>query len=91
MRNVILSKIEEIKGLAESKNDALPTGGLESIIALENQLRILPNDESIDIHQSEYASLLDQAVALELQFENMHPRLSALLREIIKILSDMGV
>lgn len=91
MKIPLLDKLAELRGLAQKKPDVLPESGLSNIEAFEENVRLLPDGELSNSHNDEYATLLDQATRLELEFEDTHPHFSSTMREIVRILTDMGI
>ena len=91
MKKPLLDKIDELRAFAEKKPDVLPDNGMRNIVALEERIRLMPVNDVPVTSGDQYQTLLDQATSLELEFENTHPHLSAIIREIIRLLTASGI
>jgi len=89
MKEQLLDKVAEIRNLI--KNDDVSGSRMHSLDAFDNSLRLMPKDGFTESSDNELIMLLEQAKQLEQEFENTHPHFSATLREIVSMLSSMGI
>jgi len=89
MKEKLLDKTTEIRKLLD-KGDA-SGNRVHDFDAFENNLRLIPSDRFENASSNEVLDLLEQAKSLEQQFEISHPHFTATMKEIVRLLSAMGI
>lgn len=89
MKHSLLEKTSELAQLIKKHSDS--DAGVTKLDIFEENVRLLPDRDISTTDKEQFSSLLDQATSLELAFEDAHPHISETMREIIKILSDIGI
>jgi len=89
MKDKLLDKTGEIRVLLNEHD--VPDNRVHELDAFENNLRLIPNDRLENASSNEVLDLLEQAKSMELEFEFSHPHFTAAMKEIVRLLSGMGI
>jgi len=89
MKKKLLHKTTQIRILID-KDDA-SGNRIHEFDAFESRLRLIPTDKFENASSNEVLDLLEQAKSLEQQFEISHPHFTATMKEIVRLLSAIGI